>query len=130
METSKRDFDKFISECKRWGNKFGLQIWELNLVHADSISFEDEEAWGIPSLEHMSVEIGLSKNWNDAVPVTDYEVRKAAFHEMDELRFCEIRENLERYYSKEFVNSMIHKIIRNDEEIIFDADYRRRYKKI
>ena len=84
MKTTKRHFEIFEKECRKWIDRFELNNWEIIFVHSKDAS---NRAWITPSNEGMNVKICLGSEWYNLEPdvITNVMIKRSAFHEVCEL---------------------------------------------
>lgn len=117
----------FKNEVVYWQNRFGLLNWEINIqfqAPTDEYVGQDVMAWTMWSPESSAAMIGLVPRWLTIQP-TEGEVRKAAFHEVCELLFNELRDNLLPNVS---ADKMVHQLIRRLEASVWLPEYQRRFE--
>lgn len=117
----------FKQEVLYWVNRFGLLDWEVNLQVQDPTEEHlgrDVMAWTVWSPESGAAMIVLVNRWLTIEP-TDFEVRKAAFHEVCELMLNEVRDNL---LPNVLQDKIIHRCIRRLEASVWLPEYQRRFE--
>ena len=94
-KTSKRQYNIFVLEAKKWVDYFGLNDWEFHFTHKHIDS--DICSCVSMQLSHHFAIINLETSWNsgDNISSTDNNIREAAFHEVCEVMLCKIREELD-----------------------------------
>ncbi len=120
-KTSAHDFEIFVKECKKWIEIYGLKGWSVYYFHEHNDKIENSGASiRFGSLEGRVSSIFLEPDWQGN-PVTSYQLRKSAFHEISELLFSRI------YYlaaarflhSDEEIEEEIHNLIRILENVLW-----------
>jgi len=118
--TTKRHFKIFKKEFMKWRRRFGLLGIEINFEHRKSP--EGGLAWTSYSSRGQVSCIGLGKDWSN-FPLSDREVRKAAFHECMELFLYPIRDCAEeRFVTQKDIDEEMHRAIRTLEEVLFEGE--------
>lgn len=84
--TTTAHFEIFKAECNKWIGIFGLKDWTVNIEHVDLE--EDMARFSTGELSDRRVGIGLNTNWQ--IPVTTYELKKCALHEICHFLLCRI----------------------------------------
>lgn len=116
-KTTSSDFKVFKSECDKWIDTFGLKAWSVHYEHKDV--GKDTLASCYYDVTNRIATLVLSKGWDDD-EVTDYQVRKSAFHEVCELLMANMRTLAEyRYTTRLEIEEEIHAIIRTLENTIY-----------
>jgi hypothetical protein len=106
----------FKKECSRWISFWGLTTWDVSFNHGktddDNVAecnFDASNRWAVITLANKLRDDGIGYNF-----------KRTAFHEVCELRYAQIRVLAgERYISYREVDSAIHELIRQDENLIF-----------
>jgi len=80
-KTTARHFEVFRKEAWKWIRRFGLLNWDWRFVHADLPGLYAQAEWNITA---RSCTLTLGKDW-EAIPVTNEQVKKSAFHEVCEV---------------------------------------------
>jgi len=116
MKTTKKDFELFKKECKKWLDILSLKNWEIFWVHGDTDV--DCRAQLLVDQKGRLSTIYLAEEWEkDAV--TDLLIKKMAFHEVCELFLYDIGIMLGCFFAPGVVEEEIHKIIRTLENTLF-----------
>jgi len=69
--------------------------------------------------------MGLSKDWTDALPLNNKEIRRCAFHEVCELLLGNLRDIAgSRFILEREIDEQVHIIIRTLENVIFEKRHR------
>ena len=112
MNTSKKDFERFMKECQRWISFWGLFSWRVAYAHKDLPEDNGDAGWNRTG---RVVVIRLSKSVDDKS-----QIKMTAFHEIDELRFSRIRDlAMDRFATEADIDEAIHELIRQDENLIY-----------
>jgi len=77
-------FKKFVVYCNEWIEIFGLTDWGVNYIFVgekDRTEMEGNKAQIGMNRNGMTATIYLNTQWERCLP-NDYEIRKAAFHEV------------------------------------------------
>lgn len=115
FKTTKADFKLFVKECEKWIDFFGQTDWECFYDHEDI----DDRARYNADVAGRIVRFTLAEEWENVEP-TKHLVRKAAFHEINELRLVKILRELKWACSDRLSEELIHEIIRQEENLYFD----------
>jgi len=116
MKTTKKHFELFKKEGRKWLREFGLLDWETFFDHEDI----DARAEFNANVEYRTVVFTLSAHWKN-VRISSWLIKKAAFHEVAELLLVDIRILAEsRTMDSQDLNGKIHSVIRTLENVIFD----------
>ena len=114
MKTSKADFQLFKDECEYWINYFGLQGWDI-VYEFVPIEGGNLAETTIRVFDHC-VTIAL----NSEAGTTSNRIKRAAFHEIDEIRFGRVRELANtRFMNPNDIQEAIHELIVQDENTIY-----------
>ena len=85
QKTTKKQFDLYVKECKKWIKFFGLSDWDITFLHKKCIS-EDLKAIAACSsdVESRSSILILSKEvkQEEELPILDSDMKVHAFHEV------------------------------------------------
>lgn len=122
MKTTKKDFELFVSECKKWIERFGLKGWAVYYDHADTKN-DFANVLVSDGLDDRVVTLTFNTNWQDYPDRTKEEqIKKTAFHEIREIFYWRIRFIAgARYVQPEEIREEIHNLIRIDENTIFEV---------
>ena len=118
MRTTAKHFEIFKKECERWQKAFGLLNWEFNFYHSkeDERSIATTECDNDNRVAFITLNTGL-----EDVEITNYEIKKSAFHEVMEVLLYSIRYIAEERYVNECeIDTEIHNIIRTLEHVVFE----------
>ncbi len=116
MKTSKKDYELFKKECRKWRDILGLMNWEICWVH-DKID-ETSRAEIVADPTSRIAVITLNTEWSTDI-VTDNLIKRTAFHEIMELLLAQLGLFGNYYISEGLVEEEIHKIIRTLENVLF-----------
>ena len=121
-----KHFKVFKEEVSYWQKKLFLGIWRIDFTFKRDITCR---AWFSYNIPGMTVNLCLSSIWNNTPQkeVTDYLIRRTAFHETVEVFLCKLADCSS--WSREVTEQATHEIIRSLESSIFIEDYERRFKK-
>ena len=127
--TTKKHFELFQKECKKWISFFNLLSWEIVIKHVDFVDIYGDIqpndtilSWCEPHYGSRYATIYLSIDWC-GVDITTEALKKAAFHEVCELLLYRLREmsNMSSIsYRAEEVDAETHAVIRTLENTIFE----------
>jgi len=119
MKTTKKHFELFKKECKKWIEFFGLKEWNVSYDWCTPVE-DCVLAWSNHHFSAKSSYLILSKEWRNTVPVTNEQVKKSAFHEVCEMMLFPLRYMSEcRFLSDTEIDPEIHRLIRTFENVIF-----------
>ena len=116
-KTTKKDFEVFKEEARKWINIFGLISWEVEFEHKNineflaSVSFD---------ADNRCATLYLSPDWGQR-KISDYEIKRTAFHESCELLMCGMRRISERrFITLAEIDTETHRIIRTLENVLWE----------
>ena len=120
MKTTKKHFDLFEQECRKWIKFFGLLNWKLYFYH-ESINAEALASTGF-NLSGRVASIRLNTDW----PKEDLHergLRETAFHESCEVLLARVTYYMgARFVSDEGeIQEAAHEIIRTLENVVFNG---------
>jgi hypothetical protein len=119
LKTTKRHFEIFKKECKKWIEIFGLKEWSYYFFH-DNWD-EKNRASVIYNVVKRTVSINLETKWN--TPPTVNDIKITAFHEVCEVLLGPIYLIAEsRSFDSSDLDSQCHSIIRRLENSLFKFD--------
>lgn len=114
-KTTKKQFEIFKKECKRWITFFGLTEWRIYYYHEDiGDNFGERRA----DISAMNASIVLNTNFPDE-EISKQDIKKTAFHEICELMLSEESACLQAILSQSEVSRINHTIIRRLENSVF-----------
>ncbi len=118
MKTTKKDFELFESECKKWIERFGLKCWEICYMHTKLGNDRTAEC----SYDMMGRTATLSLNTEiDDDMYGGRSIHRDAFHEVAELLLVRIRVlSMQKRATEDDIHEEIHSIIRVLENSLFD----------
>ena len=118
MKTTKKDFEIFKKEVKKWQDILGLQDWEISCVHGGAD--EDSRANYLTNIAGRLCTIFLADNWDGCFEdKTERAIKQVAFHEVVELSLHDLRVYALYFINEQFVDEAIHKIVRMLENVLF-----------
>jgi hypothetical protein len=117
MKTTTKQFELFKKEARSWIKALGLVEYEVHFGHEE---LENLAECGINEQARLC-KIFLSKEWDsENVPLTNEEVKKAAFHEVLELLFGRIRRIAElREGTPDSIDGEIHRLIQTFINVLY-----------
>jgi hypothetical protein len=119
-KTTKKQFEVFKAECKKWLNYFGLNGWQAEYRHDKAEGNRGQVSWRITARNSI---ITLADEWESFrdTPITDFEIKKVAFHEVCEILLARITmmANNKIANHEDAVTEESHNIIRTLENTIF-----------
>jgi len=112
-KTTKKDFEDFKKEARKWIDYFNLYDWEICFFHShiDYRSYVNADHNGKIAV------FTLSTIWEQLT--YKEEVKRVAFHEVCELLLYKLTDMAEDYYNRNRVEEVTHSIIRRLEKCIF-----------
>ena len=116
MKTSKKDYELFKKEFKKWQDILSLKSWEIYCVHGDTDN--DCRAQLLVDQKARLATVYLAEEW-EADGITDLLIKKTAFHEVCELFLYDITIMLGCFFASAVVEEEIHKIIKTLESSLF-----------
>ena len=116
--TTKKDFELFKKECRKWIDVFGMKGWQLYFYHE---KIEDVYANCQVNLNAKMLTITLSSLWYKKP--TTYYIKLYAFHETCEglLGRMNILSNY-RHTTDSEITEASHEVIRILEKVIFEEE--------
>ena len=116
-KTSKKDFELYKNECRKWIKIFGLLDWELYFEHESKTV--DALAGCSFTRVGRNVTLWLSKNWGTN-KVSTLDIKMTAFHEIGELLLSPLNDlAMERFVTQDQVEEATHVIIRTLENVVY-----------
>ena len=116
MKTTKKDFDLFKKECRKWIDIIGLKDWHIWYEHTPTerhcIAQYDLDDAGRSCVIYFTT--GL-----DGEKLDRHDICSAAFHEIIEIYMRDLRRMAMTSYSYDLVDSETHKIVRMLENVLF-----------
>lgn len=122
MKTTKRHFDIFKKECKKWIKEFGLFGWRFYYRHGDEGDAQDCIAYCCypTKVEDRVFTLGLTLTLDDYTETTELDIRRSAFHEvMEAMLYRYYYLATARYATGEDIREEHHNIIRILESVVF-----------
>lgn len=119
METTAEHFALFKSECDQWIKRWGLLDWDIIYTHVD---LNTDLARLKSNYTGKNAVISLGINWEEEYsPITTYQIKKSAFHEIMELLLAEYDAiATSRCINEDEVNNARHTVIRRLENVVFE----------
>jgi len=114
MKTTQKDFELFVSECKKWIIFWGISEYRIEFYHE---KIDGSRAQTKDYGHTMACDIIFSK---ELCSTEIDKIKKAAFHEVCEVMLMKIRDMADTDHSFSVVNQEIHSIIRRLENTVFD----------
>ena len=122
MKLTQKHFEIFKKECLKWIDFFGLVQWQ---IHFTFKSLENRAQIAFNCVSGCATII-LSSKWeeNSKDFINDYNIRKAAFHEVCELLLGRLNDMVSQRYglNEGDVDEEIHRIIRTLENKVFTTE--------
>lgn len=123
-ELNNTDYKIFKEEILFWQNYYGLKTYEIATFFENIGNFRAEATTDHESM--ISVVI-LNKKWDATIP-DDYNIRKAAYHEICEIMLSKLVEIARsRTTTSEQIEQVTHEIIKIMENTHFEDSYRNRF---
>ena len=117
-KTNKKDFEVFKEECNKWVDYYGLKSWIIDYTHSNK--YHNNLATCNTNITNRSCVINLTINW-ETDQVTDYWVRRWAFHEVCELFLANLRAlAFYRHTTEDEIKEEVHAIIRTLENELWE----------
>jgi len=123
--------NKHIKKFKEYvaiiGKDFGLQSWEVAVFVEENLNDEGYPDYRACTLSHginRIAVIGISR-YLDVEPI-DYWLARSAFHEVWELLFSDIEDNMKG--SVNYKRTLVHTLIRTLENTLFDFYFNKSLK--
>jgi hypothetical protein len=113
----KRAMEIYTKAIGHFSRQLGMGDWEYSV-------YEDEKSEAFRgrvecNMRGRMAEIDLSMKWIERSNPSKSSIEETAYHECLEVLLMPIRDMLEMYYSKDVVDTEIHKIIRRIENAHF-----------
>jgi len=81
-ETTKEHFKIFKEEGEYWLNRYGFGDFEAHFLHRNSKELGTVNAWEFGDHQTKGLVLSLTKKWE--TEPNEYEIRKFAYHEVNE----------------------------------------------
>lgn len=110
-KSTQKHFKIFKAECEKWLTRLNLRNWEVKYYHKE----EDDSifSWCNFSYSGRSADVCLNINWPEKVPITEYELKRSAFHEVCEILLYPLRYLGEcRFLTDSEIDPEVHNVIR------------------
>jgi len=78
-------FKIFREECEYWLNRYQLGDYDTLILNKNNSNQKDAQAWQLSDHANKWAVLALAKNWIAENEFTDTEIRKQAYHEVNEL---------------------------------------------
>ena len=114
-KTTKKDFELFKKECKKWIDIVGLKDWHFWYDH-DKTDDNCIAQYDIDDTGRSCV-VYFTKGLDDKL--TRHDITSAAFHEIIEIYIRPLRKMALTAHSYEFVDEATHRIVRMLENVLF-----------
>lgn len=119
MKTTKRHFEIFKRECEKWIKIFGLVDWEVWYEHK-KLKHENWLAQHASNVVGRNIWYALNTEWDQAVPLTEHEIKASAFHEVFESRMANLRAIAkERSLNDDELDEEIHAIVKLIQNVLW-----------
>lgn len=115
VRTTKKQFELFEREARKWLDKLGLKDWCVYVLHRD---LEDESTVAQCRWETEQRIANLVLNTSVSSPKGAHEIRRAALHECLELLLIGCTEAMRRSVCEDLVDVETHKVIRALENLL------------
>jgi len=121
VKTTKKNFELFIKECKKWIQLLGVTSWRIVIEHKDREDHRDL-SWCCIESSTMSCSVMLSVNWYDN-KISNNAIKRCAFHEICHVMLSPIDDMLtERGYGQDEVDKVLHGLIYVFENCLFGME--------
>lgn len=115
-KTTKKEFELFKKECRKWIKFFGLFDWEVYYEHVEL----KEKAYATCHTDMLGMVATFSFNKVVGTNIRD-DIRRTAFHEVCELLISKLKIIAKcRFLSEDEITTANHEIIRRLENCVFD----------
>ena len=117
MKTSKKDFELFKKECRKWIDKLELNTYS---VYFQQVPLDHEYAKTMTQYLSMQATMALASDWDTEVrPLNRYEIAKVAKHEAVHLLLSKMDTlATSRFVTKDELDQAEHEIVRKLENIL------------
>ena len=118
--TTKRHYNLFCKEVRKYIDIFGLMGWEVNFLH--KLYLYNAQAVCITDQQGRTCTMAIATEWIALKP-TDFEIRKAAFHEVCELLLSRLNTFAKyRFVRESQIDEESHNLIRILERVLWQQD--------
>lgn len=118
MRTTIAHFKLFKAECEKWIKIWGLLDWSVDYAHEDIDGCKGQRSSGLAG---KVATLSLATDWGDD-NLTNYQIKKTAFHEVAELLLAEIHAlGDRRFVAEERLETARHTVIRRLENVVFEG---------
>lgn len=125
--TTDKDYKIFQEEAKYWIRYFGLYSYRFSFSHQEIGDGSCAASQVNKDRSNKCCVLALEINWKDN-KVSDFEIRKSAFHEVLEIMFWEIGDLLHSNVGEFVERKALHEIIRIMENTVFNDSYLKRFE--
>ena len=121
-KTTEKHFEILKKEAKKWIKIFGLIGWDIRFIHRDLNDINVYANCNAKLDAHVAI-ITLNTQWSEKI--TNYNIKRTAFHEVCEVLFERIDYIARaRYINDGEIEDERHNLITILENIIFDEPQR------
>ena len=113
-KTSKKDFDLFKKECRKWADILGLKDHEFAFFHGCEDAGNRAEYFVNENAKIANVYFAESIN-----DKTVKNIKQIAFHEVYEISLFDLRKMAMELYAYDVVDRAVHRIVRTMENVLF-----------
>jgi len=119
MKTTAKHFKLFKKECERWITIFGLLNWTVHYYHEED-GDPNVFAWTQYNHDNRVVDVSLNRVWANKPRDIEYELKRAAFHEVCEILLYPLRYLGEaRFITSGEIDTGVHNVIRILENVVW-----------
>ena len=120
IKTTKKDFEIFKKECRKWIDFFNLHEWDIEIFHKNDETGKFICAFSVSYPISMNAAIYLSEEWDESQSAhEEISIKQSAFHEVCEVMLSQITEMCRFTFSEQECRQKIHNIIHKLEHSIF-----------
>lgn len=118
MRTTRKHFEVFEREVRKWVDRFHLGRWDLAIAHMECGDDEEASCHARPNL--LVARITLNTTWpEDSATLTNDAVRLAGRHEVGELLLMPLTaELIVAGVGQEKIQKLTHEVIHTLEQVI------------
>ena len=121
-KTTKKDFEEFEAECRKWIEFFGMKDWDFFFYHEFPDWTDECRAACSANYTGKLASLFLSPKWNNRPRKN--EVKKVAFHEVCETLTSQLVSLAQsRYVVQDEIDVANHTVIRILENTVFEGKH-------
>ena len=115
-KTTKKDFELFKSECRKWIKEFELSNYRINFYWSNE--FPDCAAWLYRNIDNADIKVYFTKKYHD-FDLNDEKIKIHAKHEMIHVLLSELSElGCDRFVTKKEIFKVEEQLVRKLSKII------------